>query len=158
MNNGQASGTAALAERNTRLTIEITSDPRFVRLAAGATRGTCGMVGVPGDRIDTIELCLVEALNNSIQHAYEGRSDEPIEIEIVAIAHEISIEVRDRGRSLPPGTLEDAALPSPDGPDRALADIPESGMGLAIIKSTTDAVSYRCRAEGGGTLRMIWRF
>jgi serine/threonine-protein kinase RsbW len=59
-----------------------------------------------------------EAFNNTVLHAYRGRSD-----------GRVTIEVEPNG---------DAAVPIPE-----LEELPESGMGLFIIRSFMDEVVYR---------------
>jgi serine/threonine-protein kinase RsbW len=72
-----------------------------------------------------------EAFNNVVQHAH----DEPAEVEIAieVDSEAMSVEVRDSGR----GFDLDAV------PDPRLEDLPESGMGLFIIRAFVDEVRYQ---------------
>jgi serine/threonine-protein kinase RsbW len=73
-----------------------------------------------------------EAFNNIVLHAYAGRDDGIIEMNIRTRRNYISVELRDFGDSFDPDKV-----PEPD-----LERLPESGLGMFIIKELMD-VSYR---------------
>ena len=68
-----------------------------------------------------------EAFNNVVLHSYEGREG-IVEIEIQTQPDHICIELRDWGESFDP-----EAVPLPD-----FDSLPESGLGIFIIKSLMD--------------------
>ena len=53
-------------------TITITTESRLenIDLLSAAIRGLCESAALPAADIDRIELCVVEALNNVVLHAY----------------------------------------------------------------------------------------
>ena len=73
-----------------------------------------------------------EAFNNIVLHAYAGREDGIIEMNIRTRRNYISVELRDFGDSFDP-----AQVPEPD-----LERLPEHGLGMFIIKELMN-VSYR---------------
>jgi serine/threonine-protein kinase RsbW len=73
-----------------------------------------------------------EAFNNIVLHAYAGRDDGIIEMNIRTGQNQISIELRDFGDSFDP-----SKIPEPD-----LDCLPESGLGMFIIRELMD-VEYR---------------
>ena len=73
-----------------------------------------------------------EAFNNIVLHAYAGREDGIIEMNIRTRPNYISVELRDFGTSFDP-----SRVPPPD-----LDRLPESGLGVFIIKELMD-LSYR---------------
>jgi serine/threonine-protein kinase RsbW len=73
-----------------------------------------------------------EAFNNLVLHAYEGRIDGPVDINIRARRGRIDIELRDWGIGFNP-----TAIPLPE-----LEALPESGLGLYIMQSFMK-VDYR---------------
>jgi len=73
-----------------------------------------------------------EAFNNIVLHAYAGREDGIIEMDIRTRHNHISVELRDFGTSFDPDEI-----PTPD-----LDRLPESGLGMFIIKELME-VSYR---------------
>ena len=76
---------------------------------------------------------VVEAVNNSIAHAYSGESGHLIRIRCRCVEDNLEIEIRDRGRALPADLLDGAAMPSPDA---------DSGRGWPIIREWTDSARY----------------
>ncbi|MCA9646241.1 MAG: ATP-binding protein [Polyangiaceae bacterium] len=86
-----------------------------------------------------------EAFNNSVLHAYENHSGE-ITLRITYDDCQVSVEILDHGDSFD----FDAA------PELDLAEPQESGMGLFIIRSFVDEVSYEPGSPN--CLRMKKRF
>jgi len=74
-----------------------------------------------------------EAFNNTVLHAYRGRVDGRVTIEVEPKADLLEIRIIDNGTS-----FDLSAVPTPE-----LDDLPESGMGLFIIRSFMDDVAYR---------------
>jgi len=72
-----------------------------------------------------------EAFNNTGRHAYAGRAG-TVEIAIEVRDGIFEIALSDEGETFDPATV-----PAPD-----LAALPESGMGLHIIRSFVDELSY----------------
>jgi anti-sigma regulatory factor (Ser/Thr protein kinase) len=94
------------------------------------------------------ELCVTEAVVNSIKHAYDDEPDHTVAVIFCLLATELVIEVQDTGKSMDPALLEvnrDATLKL-DMMDTD--DIPESGRGLAIIQNYMDEVHYRVEDNG----------
>lgn len=77
-----------------------------------------------------------EAFNNVALHAYGGLPAGRVIIEIAHAPDRIEIRMTDDGRCFDPAAV---APPSLDG---ALGDLPESGMGLFIMRSFMDEVVY----------------
>ncbi len=74
-----------------------------------------------------------EAFNNIAVHAHRGIAPTPTSIEVDWDEEKLVITITDRGRSYDPG---DVAPPE-------LAELPEHGMGLFIMKSCMDEVDYQ---------------
>ena len=73
-----------------------------------------------------------EAFNNIAIHGYKGRPPGVIEIELDVSADQLSVELRDYGSSYDPNFAQ-----PPD-----LEALPESGLGVFIMKSFMDRVEY----------------
>jgi serine/threonine-protein kinase RsbW len=80
-----------------------------------------------------------EAFNNIAIHGYKGRAPGVVEIELDVSADQLSVELRDYGTSYDPAFAE-----APD-----LAALPESGLGVFIMKSFMDRVEYTPGASNG---------
>lgn len=73
-----------------------------------------------------------EAFNNAAIHSYRGVKPGDVEIEVDAAATHITIRLIDYGNS-----FDLARVPDPD-----LDSLPESGLGLYIMRSFMDEVTY----------------
>jgi serine/threonine-protein kinase RsbW len=140
--------------KNTRkIALSIESHYHNVALMSAAIHKLCSLI--PFGERDTYatELCVTEAVVNSIKHAYQDEPGHTVAVIFSLHATELVIEVQDRGKSMEPALLEkkrDVALNFDTiDPD----DIPESGRGLAIIQSYMDEVHYRI-GENGNFLTM----
>jgi serine/threonine-protein kinase RsbW len=114
------SGSSAVAELPTRLS------------------NLCRLAGLDASAAFELTTAVVEAVNNSIEHAYGGEPGHPIALAVRQADGMLDIEIRDRGRPLPPGTIEAATMPDAD----AL-----SGRGWAIVKAFTHSIHYAREAN-----------
>jgi serine/threonine-protein kinase RsbW len=110
---------------------------KYRDLAVRAVAAACKLVGPretgptrPFD--DQVVSAFGEAFNNAAEHSYRGRDLGDVEIEIDVAGEAVTIRLLDWGNSF---ALDD--IPEPD-----LDALPESGLGLFIIKSFMDDVSY----------------
>src|SRR5690606_15911920 len=87
---------------------------------------------ISAETISELVSAIGEAFNNAVLHAYGGRPDGTITVEIEAVDGMVEVAMSDEGSSF---DLE--AVPAPD-----LAALPESGMGIFIIRSFVDEVTY----------------
>jgi serine/threonine-protein kinase RsbW len=112
----------------------------YRNLALRVVAAACKMVGndevPPSPAADEFEAQTVsavgEAFNNIAIHAYDSIPPAEVDIAIDSLADRVTIEMTDTGRSFDPATVE-----APD-----LAALPESGMGLFIIRSFMDEMRY----------------
>ena len=132
--------------------IQLTIDSRLENTApAGlAVRGIAQGFGLDETEAYLLELAVVEAVSNVIRHAYGNRPGHPVEIALALTPQGISLEILDRGTALDLGVLSRAGeLAAPAD----ISELPEGGLGLAIIKQAMDDVSYSSR-DGINVLRM----
>lgn len=94
-------------------------------------------------QIVEIRYAVVEAVNNSIEHAYEKQVDRPITLSCDIEPDRIHITIRDNGRPIP------SAFPVTGNSPTA-----ESGRGLVIIEAMTDAI-HRERVAGWNVTRLV---
>jgi serine/threonine-protein kinase RsbW len=73
-----------------------------------------------------------EAFNNIVLHGYAGREPGLIQVKIRNSCRCVRVEIRDTGSSFDP-----VEAPAPD-----LASLPESGLGIFLMRSMVDEVSY----------------
>jgi serine/threonine-protein kinase RsbW len=135
------------------VTLILNSRLEDVFLAGLAVRGICQYTPLDPSTVCQVELCVVEAVTNSVKHAYGGQAGCEVRLEVSLSADRIQFDVSDTG--LPMKTLN---TPDPvyDRGDRDA--LPESGTGLFIIRSVMDRVSYSSEECGRNVLRMIKLF
>jgi serine/threonine-protein kinase RsbW len=110
---------------------------RYRDLAVRVVGAACKLVGGaaptrPDTRWDNeVVSAFGEAFNNTAIHSYNGSSGE-VEIEVEVKPTSITIRLLDYGRS-----FDIESVPTPD-----LDALPESGLGLYIIRSFMDDVTY----------------
>lgn len=73
-----------------------------------------------------------EAYNNIVLHGYAGREPGSVQMRIHNCTDCVRVEIRDTGTSFDP-----TQVPQPD-----LAMLPESGIGIFVMRSMMDEVSY----------------
>jgi serine/threonine-protein kinase RsbW len=135
-------------ELTTRFSVTIDSRLELVPVVADLARIACEGLGVRD--VFAVELCLVEAVSNVIDHAYEGRAGNPVHVQFASSPGWLCIDVSDGGRQLPRARLEQARMPSAADP----RDLPERGYGLALIKEVMERVEYETH-DGTNTLTLL---
>ncbi len=122
-------------DRSIKLIIQSKIDD--ISLLSGAAKAVCSTVVTDEVILYNIELCLVEAVANVINHAYHRNPNHTIEITISLNDKNVTLQVTDSGAS--------ATLPFPQkitsNPEEIL-NMPESGRGLFLINHIMDEVSY----------------
>lgn len=98
-----------------------------------------------------LELALAEVLNNIVEHAYAGRPDGQIVLEIAWQQTSLFCRIRDRGVGMTGGVLPARAELSTKAADGGLRD---GGWGCHLVRSLTDELSYR---RAGGENRLSFR-
>ncbi|WP_263079391.1 ATP-binding protein [Endozoicomonas sp. Mp262] len=125
------------------LTIGIDSCLPNTVLVAMAVRGLCEMTELSPVEVNRIELCLVEIVNNAIEHAYENKPGQKVETQVELTRQSVSITVSDWGHSIPEEKLDISSLVREDiqNPD----SLQSSGRGIYIVKNLMDDVQYYSR-------------
>lgn len=135
-------------ERSIKLIIEGKIDN--TALLGKAIRAICNTVVNDEVLLFNLELCLIEAVTNVINHAYHRKPGNYVEVIVSLDDRRVEFKVIDTGDSapLPPPKHELNYNPND------LTTWPESGMGLFLIHSIMNEVSYS-HHEGKNILTMI---
>lgn len=91
--------------------------------------------------IFNLELCLNEALTNAIKHGHKGKTGRFIDVAVDLDHHEIAVKIVHDGNRIPNFALG-AKL---DFDPKDIQTLPESGMGLFLIKKIMDEVTWNLR-------------
>lgn len=130
-------------------TIAITIESRIENVSlAGMVIGTlCAAAKLAEMDAYLVEVAVVEAVTNSIQHAYGNEPDHHVKIVFSLDIDGITIKVCDRGTPLDPQTLEQKKVSFLEVNTDDINSIPEGGRGLAIINEVMDRVEYKSDQE-----------
>lgn len=125
----------------------IDSQLEYVRLIGGAVRGIGNELSLPVDQVGQLELMMVEAVNNVIEHAYEFKAGNGVQVRVECDPDEsIKMIISDQGHSIPPEqisaqTAGETGFPEPES-------LPEGGWGLGLINMLADSFHYECDHDG----------
>ncbi len=127
------------------IAISIASTAAHLPVVRAAATEIAQLVGLSDRSTHEVVLALDEALANVIEHAYEGRQDQPISVTFTALCEcgrqlGLSIVIEDRGSPVDPQRLR----------GRDLADVRPGGLGTHIMSACMNRIEYAAR-EGGGT-------
>lgn len=129
-----------MPEPSQLLKLQIDSQLSNTTLVAMAVRGVCAMTTLSPVEINRLELCLVEIVNNAIEHAYGNEAGHTVEVCVGLDKTTMNIAVSDWGASIPSEVIANQQ------PEEIDPDKPESwlysGRGLHIVNKLMDVVSY----------------
>ena len=106
--------------------------------ASKEIRAFCLECNIKTKFCNELEICLVEALNNIIKHAYKEDFTKTIHRDINIDKTMIEIELPDSGIE-----RKKFNKPTLDYDPKDIENLPEGGMGLYIIDQLMDEISYR---------------
>lgn len=115
----------------------ITSEYHNISLVSRKIKMFLVEEGIGLEIIDPILICLMEALNNSIEHSYLEKAGENIDIIVSISLSKVEISILETGIAR---TNFDKPQLQFDPDD--LSTAPEGGMGLFIIDNLMDSISY----------------
>jgi serine/threonine-protein kinase RsbW len=122
------------------------SDPRVFRDARCWLARIVGADGWSSSQIHDLTVVLNEACSNAHRHAYSGRIDGRIDLELRLHPVEVELAVRDYGKGFDPGRYRPPDLSRPN----------EGGYGIHLMHRLTDRVEHR-RMDPGTLVVMTRR-
>ena len=141
-----------------RIHLTIDSSLADVFLVGLLVNSACRFVGLDETEAYQMELCVVEAANNTIRHAYNEQAGHEVAVSLAIFPDRLEFSVADRGSPISEDVL--AVLRSEasatDYDPFALDQLPRVGMGLEIMREVMDQVDYES-SGGGNCLRMTKR-
>lgn len=123
------------------VTLTFPAKPDYLVLARLALSGMVRAYPLDPDVVADLKLAVTEACGNAVRHAYENE-DGPVKITFSIVGERLEIVVEDRGAGLEVTPGEEWEMPSE----------PESGMGMAIIRTVVDELSVTRGPEDRGTV------
>jgi serine/threonine-protein kinase RsbW len=134
--------------------IELTIESRLeeVFLVGLAVRGICAYTSLTEMEASQMESCVVEVVNNAIKHSYHLQPGHDVEITISLYSERIEFSVSNTGEP-----MKSSEASRMDFDPRDVRALPEGGMGLYIVRSVMDEVTYQSHA-GVNTVGMAKHF
>jgi len=140
-----------------KIKLSIDSDLHQVQHVGEAVRCLCSHVDLAEAKPSSVELAVVEAINNSIEHAYQSESGNSVDVAFEYDADCLNIRISDYGAPMPKSIagmlMTDVTMPSGEVD---LDGLPESGWGMQLVKSVCDEVSYQ-RSKSKNTLSLSFK-
>lgn len=132
-----------------RLTLEIESSLANVSLMAVAINAIGAYAGLSREKTNLVELALVEAVTNSIVHAYHGQPNHRVAVVIACDHQHLRFDLIDSGDPMHLDQVKRLTEGSrfAEAESLDLSSISEGGRGLEIIHQIMDEISYK--REGG---------
>ncbi len=132
-----------------KISLSIDSDERQVQHIGAVVRCLCSQLDLAVVKPSSVELAVVEAVNNSIIHAYQSKSGNSVDVTFEYFADQLSIKIKDYGQPMPKSVavrLTGRAVTQ--RLDVPMQDLPESGWGIELLKAICDKVSYQSLRSG----------
>jgi serine/threonine-protein kinase RsbW len=141
-----------------RIHLTIDSNLADVFLVGLLINSASRFVGLDETEAYQMELCVVEAVNNTIRHAYGGQAGHEVAVSAAISPSRLEFSVADRGSPISGDVLAARRweASAADHDPFALDQLPEGGMGLEIMREVMDQVDYESRG-GVNCLRMTKR-
>ena len=128
--------------KTTEIKLSIESILDNVPLIGAAVNRLCLLIPFSDSDAHAIELCVTEAVVNSIKHGYDQEADHTVEVLFRREVDRIVITITDTGAPMNPHLLEEKKQSAIPFDPADIDNIPESGRGLTIIQSYMDDVRY----------------
>ena len=135
------------AMKHKEIKMVINSDLRNVSLLGRTINGLVSMVSPSDISPHDIELCVVEAVTNCVEHAYGKETGHDVEVRFALQQDRLVIDICDTGRPMDQQRLDEAGLGMLEIDHDDIEGLAEQGRGLPIIKAIMDAVVYESKGR-----------
>ena len=130
------------------LALRVPAQPDQLTVIRKAVREQAEACGCSEQCVGDIVMAVDEACKNIIRHAYDGRPEDAIEIEVLRREGELIICLRDFAPPVDPGKIK----------PRNLDDVKPGGLGTHLIREVMDEMEFIPPPSGAGNLlRMVKR-
>jgi anti-sigma regulatory factor (Ser/Thr protein kinase) len=133
-----------MEQKEIRLIID--SDLKNVSLVGKAVKELCTLVSRALISPDDMELCVVEAVNNCIEHAYGKEKGHRVEVDFSLGRDRLVVDICDTGKPMDARLLEQSNSAILEMDQDHLDAIAEQGRGLPIIREIMDSVVYETKS------------
>jgi serine/threonine-protein kinase RsbW len=123
--------------KESNVTLKVPALAEYIDLVRLTLYGIASKMKFSFEDIEDMKVAVSEACNNAVLHAYGGE-DGSIEVLFVASGDELSITVRDFGRS-----FTDESNQSPSLHGKSIEEIQSGGLGLFLMQALMDRVEVQ---------------
>jgi serine/threonine-protein kinase RsbW len=109
--------------------------------------------GVESYILNAFEICIMESVNNVIKHSYKEQKNNYICVKLKIDSKLIEMEIIDEGE--PRLKFE---IPDLDFDPKDINNLPESGMGLYIMKQLMDELTYNSKSGKNYFILKKWLY
>ncbi|MFV1958174.1 MAG: ATP-binding protein [Planctomycetota bacterium] len=127
--------------------VALPSDPRYLPMVRGLVERGAEIAGFAEEECQRIVLGVTEAVTNVMRHGYGGAKDQRIDLTLRVPIGLFYLEIRDQGKYVNLDAIR----------SRPLDEVRPGGLGVHLIRSTMDSVTYRKNDAGGTTLTLMRR-
>jgi serine/threonine-protein kinase RsbW len=133
--------------KDRNVSLKVPALPEYVDLVRLTLYGIASKMNFTFEEIEDMKVAVSEACNNSVLHAY-GEDDGKIEVQFASSNDELTITVRDFGRSFTIAESKESA--SMHG--KTIDEIQSGGLGLYLMQALMDRVEVQ--HEGGTSVTL----
>ncbi|HEU4414380.1 MAG TPA: ATP-binding protein [Candidatus Angelobacter sp.] len=139
-----------------KITFKIESRLDATPLLGQMVNALCSAAGLSPTDAGFVEVSVVEAANNAIEHAYLGDPNNFVEVSVSLAPDALIFDVFDSGKSADPDFVHSNHQGALSLSEETLAHASERGRGLAIIQQVMDSIEYT-PGSGRNRFRLIKR-
>lgn len=101
------------------------------------------------------DLVVSEAMTNVMVHGFKDLQPAPLGLIVAAFQHGIAVLVEDHGSRIPAAVLDNMRNVESFQQDFSLSELPEGGMGLALIRAVSRRFAYRSTQSSNRLLVLL---
>mgnify|MGYP001544556527 CR=1 FL=1 len=125
--------------------IKIPSHPKYISRLRNIVGEVCDKVNFDTQKTQELKLAVNEAVNNIIQHAYEGKTNKAIFVYFYIFDDRLEVAIRDYGKKVSPEKIK----------SRDLDDVQDHGIGVFLMEQFADEMAFDFTPSVGTELKFI---
>jgi serine/threonine-protein kinase RsbW len=130
---------------NEIIRIKIPSHPKYISRLRNIVGEVCEKLDFDHEKAQGLKLAVNEAVNNIIQHAYEGKTNKSIFVFFYLFSDRLEIAIRDYGKKVSPDQIK----------SRDLDDVKDHGIGVFLMEQFADEIAYDFTPSVGTEIKFI---
>ena len=127
-----------------KIQIQLPSDPQFLKIIRSSISHISEVCGFSEEDCNAVTIAVDEAVANIIKHTYNSDTRQTIIAEFEILEDKLEVVLRDFGKKINPEMIK----------SRNLDDVRPGGLGVHLIRTTMDEVTYDNSQDVGNKLTM----